>query len=227
MEEGTTKESKVVMPAFLDPQDVDHFKLEAEVSMALNFDFGAPTIHSFIIRYLHVMQLEESEEMTNFAYFLGDIAAAEMNLLEYRPSLLATAAVHLCHCMLRETRAYHDDLRLHSEYEYYQVKKAVDDLVYYVDKTKFFFENHPRQNGFEPGRYVPYDTYVRCQDQAEMVDHLLRMAKGLYGERFSNSLGNHRAPSPPPQPANQAHGAGGVLQPNNAQQPGNGELGEN
>lgn len=75
--------------------------LEQKILNELSFDFNQPSPLPFLERYLRVGGLQNDQEITSDAEEYLKIAMTHITFLNFRPSLIAAAALVLSHAMIK------------------------------------------------------------------------------------------------------------------------------
>eukprot|EP01025_Chloroclados_australasicus_P064885 TRINITY_DN874_c0_g1_i1.p1 TRINITY_DN874_c0_g1~~TRINITY_DN874_c0_g1_i1.p1 ORF type:complete len:444 (-),score=50.69 TRINITY_DN874_c0_g1_i1:823-2058(-) len=116
--------------------------MEKNLLKRLDYELTVPTVYHFMLRYLKIAQLmtKENQSTAHLAFYLVELAMVEYKMLQYSPSKLSAAAIHVA--MRNEHRPdnYPRNLRKHSGYTLEDLQDCVTDLV----KLKLKDE-HPKQ----------------------------------------------------------------------------------
>jgi cyclin A len=76
--------------------------MERKVLETLGFNLSTPTVKTFIMRYLKAAESTPGDKLDCLASFLAELTLLEYAFLQYKPSMVAAAAVMLAlHCLNR------------------------------------------------------------------------------------------------------------------------------
>ncbi|KAJ6829202.1 G2/mitotic-specific cyclin-2-like [Iris pallida] len=89
-------------------------RTERAMANALSFDMSVPTPYVFVRRFLK--SAGSGRELELLSFFLVELCLVEYEMLRFRPSLLAAAAVYTAQCGLRGFKHWNRTTELHSTY---------------------------------------------------------------------------------------------------------------
>ncbi|CAL9109196.1 unnamed protein product, partial [Musa textilis] len=88
--------------------------MERLIVNTLQFNMSVPTAYVFMRRFLKAAEADKKLELLSF--FIVELCLVEYKMLEFRPSLLAAAAIYTAQCSLRGLRHWTKTSELHSNY---------------------------------------------------------------------------------------------------------------
>ena len=109
-------------------------KMEAEIIQELNFDLV--TITSF--RFFEPLGKLSKMDSKNYhlAQYVLELSLLEIKFLEYKPSLVASAAIYLINKIRKKSEAWSDSLVSVSGYEEKELKTCARELCYLLEKAE-------------------------------------------------------------------------------------------
>ncbi|KAM0945174.1 putative cyclin domain-containing protein [Dioscorea sansibarensis] len=89
-------------------------EMEKLIVSALQFNMSVPTPYPFMRRFLKAAEFDKKLELLSF--FIIELCLVEYQMLKFRPSLLAAAAIYTAQCTLRGFRHWSRTSELHTKY---------------------------------------------------------------------------------------------------------------
>ncbi|XP_078163362.1 cyclin-B2-1-like isoform X2 [Carex rostrata] len=129
----------------------------------LQFNMSVPTPYVFMKRFLQAAQSDKQMEF--LSYFLMELCLVDYNMLRYRPSLLAAAAVYTAQCSLKGYKLWTKTSQFHSTY-------SQDQLI---ECSRLMVELHQKSGtGKLTGVHRKYSAYkYGCVAKSEPALFLL------------------------------------------------------
>ncbi|KAK9112511.1 hypothetical protein Scep_020030 [Stephania cephalantha] len=108
--------------------------MELMMINALQFNLFAPTMFVFIKRFIKAVQRDKKFELLSL--FFIELCLVEYEMLEFRPSLLAAAAVYTAQCTLDRVKNWSKTSEWHSHYSEEQLLVCSSLMVNFHQKAK-------------------------------------------------------------------------------------------
>ena len=114
--------------------------MESKVCKILNFKMTVSTTTSFLTRYTQASKADETlandtsgteenkEKATFFAKYVSELALQEYNMLKYKPSMIAAAAVSLSRRTCHVSPVWHKTLTHYTQYEHDELRQCERSL---------------------------------------------------------------------------------------------------
>jgi cyclin A len=106
-------------------------RMESKVCKILNFKMTVSTTATFLTRYIQAAQAdqrtgtkEHKKKAPFFARYVSELALQEYNMLEYKPSMIAAAAVSLSRRTCNVTPIWHETLSHYTNYEHCELHQC-------------------------------------------------------------------------------------------------------
>jgi cyclin A len=115
-------------------------RMESKVCKILNFKMTVSTTTSFLTRYTQASKADETlandttgteenkEKATFFAKYVTELALQEYNMLKYKPSMIAAAAVSLSRRTCHVSPVWHKTLTHYTKYEHDELRQCERSL---------------------------------------------------------------------------------------------------
>ncbi|TVU25661.1 hypothetical protein EJB05_28165, partial [Eragrostis curvula] len=107
--------------------------IEKFILNTLNFNMSVPTPYVFMRRFLKAADSDKQLELVSF--FMLELCLVEYQMLKYRPSLLAAAAVYTAQCALNRCLHWTRICQLHSRYTSDQLLECSRMMVDFHQKA--------------------------------------------------------------------------------------------
>ncbi|TVU14886.1 hypothetical protein EJB05_38383 [Eragrostis curvula] len=108
-------------------------EMEKLILNTLHFNMLVPTPYVFMRRFLKAADSDKQLELVSF--FMLELCLVEYQMLKYRPSLLAAAAVYTAHCALNRCQHWTRICELHSRYTSDQLLECSKMMVDFHQKA--------------------------------------------------------------------------------------------
>ncbi|XP_078163360.1 cyclin-B2-1-like isoform X2 [Carex rostrata] len=137
--------------------------MEWLIVKTLQFNMSVPTPYVFMKRFLQAAQSDK--QMDLLSYFLMELCLVDYNMLRYRPSLLAAAAVYTAQCSLKGYKLWTKTSQFHSTYSEDQI----------IECSRLMVDLHKKAGtGKLTGVHRKYSTYkYGCAAKSEPALYLL------------------------------------------------------
>ncbi|KAJ1260833.1 hypothetical protein BS78_10G262700 [Paspalum vaginatum] len=141
----------------------DIIDMERRIVNTLNFNMSVPTPYCFMRRFLKAAQSEKKLELLSF--FMIELSLVEYEMLKFRPSMLAAAAIYTAQCTINGFRSWNKCCELHTRYSEEQL----------MDCSRMMVELHQRaDHGKLTGVHRKYSTFrYGCAAKSEPAAFLL------------------------------------------------------
>ncbi|XP_008789359.2 G2/mitotic-specific cyclin-2-like [Phoenix dactylifera] len=123
-------------------------QMESLMVDTLQFNMSVPTPYVFMRRFLKAAQSDKQLEFLSF--FIIELGLVEYQMLKFRPSLLAAAAVFTAHCTLKGFKHWSRTSELHTSYSEDQLLECSRLMVDFHQKAG---------NGKLTGVHRKYSTF--------------------------------------------------------------------
>ncbi|XP_039134100.1 cyclin-B2-2-like [Dioscorea cayenensis subsp. rotundata] len=108
-------------------------EMEKLIVNTLHFNLSVPTPYVFMRRYLKAAESDKKLELLSF--FIIELCLIEYEMLRFRPSLLAAAAVYTAQCTLRGFQHWTKTSELHTCYSEEQLTECSKMMVNFHQKA--------------------------------------------------------------------------------------------
>ncbi|KQJ84056.1 cyclin-B2-1 [Brachypodium distachyon] len=108
-------------------------EMEKLILNTLQFNMSVPTPYVFMRRFLKAADSDKQLELVSF--FMLELCLVEYQMLKYRPSLLAAAAVYTAQCAINHCRHWTKICELHSRYSRDQLIECSNMMVQFHQKA--------------------------------------------------------------------------------------------
>ncbi|XP_006653676.1 cyclin-B2-1 isoform X1 [Oryza brachyantha] len=143
-------------------------EMEKLILNTLQFNMSVPTPYVFMRRFLKAAQSDKQLELLSF--FILELCLVEYQMLKYRPSLLAAAAVYTAQCALIRCQQWTKTCELHSRY--------TGDQLFECSRMMVDF-HHKAGAGKLTGVHRKYSTFkFGCAAKTEPALFLLESGGG-------------------------------------------------
>ncbi|KAL5225850.1 hypothetical protein ABZP36_012489 [Zizania latifolia] len=144
----------------------DILEMERMIVNTLQFDMSVPTPYCFMRRFLKAAQSDKKLELLSF--FIIELSLVEYEMLKFRPSMLAAAAVYTAQCTISGFKSWNKCCELHTKYTEEQL----------MDCSKMMVELHQKAgHGKLTGVHRKYSTFrYGCAATSEAAVFLLQSA---------------------------------------------------
>ncbi|KAL5199972.1 hypothetical protein ABZP36_021175 [Zizania latifolia] len=142
----------------------DILEMERMIVNTLQFDMSVPTPYCFMRRFLKAAQSDKKLELLSF--FIIELSLVEYEMLKFRPSMLAAAAVYTAQCTINGFKSWNKCCELHTKYDEEQL----------MDCSKMMVELHQKAgHGKLTGVHRKYSTFrYGCAAKSEPAVFLLK-----------------------------------------------------
>ncbi|BAF15478.1 cyclin-B2-1 [Oryza sativa Japonica Group] len=145
-------------------------EMEKLILNTLQFNMSVPTPYVFMRRFLKAAQSDKQLQLLSF--FILELSLVEYQMLKYRPSLLAAAAVYTAQCALTRCQQWTKTCELHSRYTGEQLLECSRMMVDFHQKAGA---------GKLTGVHRKYSTFkFGCAAKTEPALFLLESGAGGY-----------------------------------------------
>ncbi|KAJ0966747.1 hypothetical protein J5N97_023664 [Dioscorea zingiberensis] len=108
-------------------------EMEKLIVNTLHFNMSVPTPYVFMRRFLKAAESDKKLELLSF--FIIELSLVEYQMLQFRPSLLAAAAIYTAQCTLRGFRHWTRTSELHTSYSEEQLLECSRMMVEFHQKA--------------------------------------------------------------------------------------------
>ncbi|KAH7692018.1 cyclin B protein [Dioscorea alata] len=108
-------------------------EMEKLIVSTLQFNMSVPTPYPFMRRFLKAAEFDKKLELLSF--FIIELCLVEYQMLKFRPSLLAAAAIYTAQCTLRGFRHWTRTSELHANYSEEQLIECSRLMVDFHQKA--------------------------------------------------------------------------------------------
>ncbi|WOL09745.1 hypothetical protein Cni_G18498 [Canna indica] len=138
-------------------------EMERQILNTLQFNMSVPTPYVFMKRFLKAAESDKKLELLSF--FIIELCLVEHKMLQFRPSLLAAAAVYTAQCSLRGHKHWTKTSEMHTTY--------LEDQL--LECSRLMVDFHQKAGlGKLTGVYRKYSTFkYGCTAKSEPALFLL------------------------------------------------------
>lgn len=102
--------------------------MEKEILVTLGFVLTAPSAYRFLERYRQLSKLYADKEVFFYAQYILEVSILDASLLQFKPSMLAAAALMLSATQLKKTDGWNDHMERFTEYKKASLKHTIDEV---------------------------------------------------------------------------------------------------
>ncbi|KAG6513777.1 hypothetical protein ZIOFF_024114 [Zingiber officinale] len=99
----------------------DIFKMEKLILETLEYELTVPTPCVYVKRFLEAAESDKMPRMEVLSYFILELSLLEYEMLKFKPSMLAAAAIYTAQCTLRGIKYWTKSCEMHTKYSEYQL----------------------------------------------------------------------------------------------------------
>ncbi|XP_006656513.1 cyclin-B2-2 [Oryza brachyantha] len=142
----------------------DILEMERMIVNTLQFDMSVPTPYCFMRRFLKAAESDKKLELMSF--FIIELSLVEYEMLKFRPSMLAAAAIYTAQCTINGFKSWNKCCELHTKYSEEQLMEC----------SKMMVELHQKAgHGKLTGVHRKYSTFrYGCAAKLEPAVFLLK-----------------------------------------------------
>ncbi|KAG8093724.1 hypothetical protein GUJ93_ZPchr0012g20856 [Zizania palustris] len=128
----------------------DILEMERMIVNTLEFDMSVPTPYCFMRRFLKAAHAQSDKKLELLSFFIIELSLVEYEMLKFRPSMLAAAAVYTAQCTISGFKSWNKCCELHTKYTEEQL----------MDCSKMMVELHQKAgHGKLTGVHRKYSTF--------------------------------------------------------------------